>query len=1071
MSISYLRFFSIRHGDIGKAFLLASLIPFSVSASSPWYESGGNRVEVDREYRNESDDKGDHPLYSSGEGSELVVNSPLEFNSVAGGTAAAVAENNGTLTLNGATLKTDAASAEAIKANTGNVNARDVTISTKGGSSHGIIANGSSVLDIKNGKMELSGSGSHGISLADSSVLSAENVQIIINSPSISSGITLSSDEAKIRLDQTRISIGGNSTNYAINQNRGELIGDNLTITASGEAHGINIGGWGEAKTTLSNSSINVANGSALLIRNAVVQLDNVSVSSGGDFSYALNVNGNSTVSVDRGNYTTRGDNADAVWLARNDTSISINDAALTTYGESSHALNAQFGSAVVTDSMLSTSGAGSYGLYTENTAEGRGLSIITSGVQGVGAFSARGGSLSLADSRITTNGNFGYGIVSYPESNVTATGVTVTTNGDNAAALFTRVGSTSLTNSQLSSEGASPGLLANGYSATLKNEVQFDNVVLSSKQQEAIQASGTTLILDASNGSRISGGNGHLLNVFTGEDATNRYSSHVELNATNGVVLLGDVYVDEDSFGSVALRDNSRLTGVVQGADIAVDSTSSWQLTGSSSVSQLVNEGRVAFNPGVTSDTLTVKGNYQGNNGTLVFNSVLEVGNVAINKLIVDGDTSGSTKVIVNNAGGSGAKTIDGIELVHVGGASNGEFVQQGRIVAGAYEYKLGRGEDANANHWYLKNWEPEQEEDLPIPTPDPEPKPIPDPQPNPEPTPAPTPTPASKPKPPETLRSEVAGYVLNSEAAAKLFNIGLHDRLASRDLTPAAKQHETSLWLRQTGGHHRSWVGSTLATQSNRYVTQLGGDIMQWQGPAGQLHLGAMFGYGRQTSNITSSRTHIGTKSEVSGYSTGLYATWFDRQAEDNTGLWLDGWLQYNWFHSSVTGEVLATEKYHTQGISASLEGGYAQKVFERVGQNKRTYGFYLEPHAQVIWNGLKTVRKTEQNGTKIISDARSLQSRVGVRGWVQESKHPGETDLRPYLELNWLHESEPYSVKMNQVRVEQHGGRNMGELKAGVEGNVNNHFHLNGNVVMQKGLNRYQDVGVMLGAKYTF
>ncbi len=42
-----------------------------------------------------------------------------------------------------------------------------------------------------------------------------------------------------------------------------------------------------------------------------------------------------------------------------------------------------------------------------------------------------------------------------------------------------------------------------------------------------------------------------------------------------------------------------------------------------------------------------------------------------------------------MNNAGGTGAKTLNGIELIHVDlGKSEGEFVQAGRIVAGAYDY-----------------------------------------------------------------------------------------------------------------------------------------------------------------------------------------------------------------------------------------------------------------------------------------------------------------------------------------------------------------------------------------------
>lgn len=64
--------------------------------------------------------------------------------------------------------------------------------------------------------------------------------------------------------------------------------------------------------------------------------------------------------------------------------------------------------------------------------------------------------------------------------------------------------------------------------------------------------------------------------------------------------------------------------------------------------------------------------------------NTVLNGDDSVTDKLVVEGDTSGTTAVTVNNAGGTGAKTLNGIELIHVDGKSEGEFVQAGRIVAG---------------------------------------------------------------------------------------------------------------------------------------------------------------------------------------------------------------------------------------------------------------------------------------------------------------------------------------------------------------------------------------------------
>lgn len=89
----------------------------------------------------------------------------------------------------------------------------------------------------------------------------------------------------------------------------------------------------------------------------------------------------------------------------------------------------------------------------------------------------------------------------------------------------------------------------------------------------------------------------------------------------------------------------------------------------------------------------LTINGDLHSNGGEIIFNTVLGDDNSATDKLVVNGNTSGTTWVSVLNAGGSGAATLNGIELVRVNGSSDGVFVNYGRIVAGAFDYSLVRG------------------------------------------------------------------------------------------------------------------------------------------------------------------------------------------------------------------------------------------------------------------------------------------------------------------------------------------------------------------------------------------
>lgn len=75
-----------------------------------------------------------------------------------------------------------------------------------------------------------------------------------------------------------------------------------------------------------------------------------------------------------------------------------------------------------------------------------------------------------------------------------------------------------------------------------------------------------------------------------------------------------------------------------------------------------------------------------------------------------------GTTRVSVTNAGGGGSQTVEGIPIVEVEGASNGTFVKEGRIVAGAYDYNIIK---KNNQNWHLTN------ETIPDPLPPDEPAP----------------------------------------------------------------------------------------------------------------------------------------------------------------------------------------------------------------------------------------------------------------------------------------------------------------------------------------------------------
>src|SRR5690606_34185209 len=68
-----------------------------------------------------------------------------------------------------------------------------------------------------------------------------------------------------------------------------------------------------------------------------------------------------------------------------------------------------------------------------------------------------------------------------------------------------------------------------------------------------------------------------------------------------------------------------------------------------------------------------TINGDYVGNAGSqIVMNTTLADDSAATDRLTITGNTSGESKVALTNIGGQGAQTINGIEIISVGGSSD---------------------------------------------------------------------------------------------------------------------------------------------------------------------------------------------------------------------------------------------------------------------------------------------------------------------------------------------------------------------------------------------------------------
>nr|WP_318382426.1 autotransporter outer membrane beta-barrel domain-containing protein [uncultured Enterobacter sp.] len=530
----------------------------------------------------------------------------------------------------------------------------------------------------------------------------------------------------------------------------------------------------------------------------------------------------------------------------------------------------------------------------------------------------------------------------------------------------------------------------------------------------------------------------------------------------------------------------------------VAIAPTGSLLVAGAAKVvGGLSNAGQLYINDGTSSsatfNTLNITGDYAGLPGsTVIFNTALGDDSSSTDRLIIAGSTSGESAVVVNNLGGSGAQTVEGIGLISVGGSSDATFNKQSRIVAGSFDYDLVK----KGSDWVLTSqFVPEDSTDdsenstggneensggsegstggsegntggnedntggnesstgngssAGVPA-------------------------AGV----RTWRPEAGSYSANLLAANTLFGTSLQDRTGEGYYTDAltGERKATSMWLRNAGGYQRSRMNDGQnTTRANQYVLQLGGDVAQWStnGQDG-IHAGVMAGYANQKSRTTSGLTGYRSRGTTNGYSTGLYATWYENEAA-REGLYVDGWLQYSWFDHSVKGDEIAAEYYRSRGFTGSLESGYAFRAGGTGSADKRGTGFWLEPQVQATWMGVKASDVIEHNGTRVQARGQdNLRSRLGIKAYARsEGPATGANDaeFRPYIQTSWIHDSNNFGVRMDGTDSIVAGTRNVAEVKVGLESRLNSDVNLWGDISHQAGDHGFSDSQAALGIRYAF
>ncbi|WP_183052352.1 autotransporter outer membrane beta-barrel domain-containing protein [Salmonella enterica] len=930
-----------------------------------------------------------------------------------------------------------------------------ITIPLSSGASQGIFGNGYSV-DIGDSgfitlELETTTANARGLNLANSDGNNLGQGSVIsVKSQSASGGaiganllnVDLMASGLEIEVDSATSAIGINSRESTINLGAGSKIRASGTSAASG----INIkSGTLQADHLQIESRAKNPIGIAVSEQNTSVDLGSRTSIVVNNSEYAGNLSGagiqfsgeNNRLNVDELSIQATGKNVVGISIGKSDAESRID-----------------LGNA----SDITTSGEKGTGIYfdegAQSTLTASGLYLTTSGINSNG-IEAHGGTISL-DNHSVVHSLLGGGIqaitnedsdnhakIFLDNSEVLAKTVGVQATGKNSAVILNSSRVTATDGAALQASDGGKISVTDGFLSGSKGIETISSGIIEFKGTTKILSESGTALKSSGSGSNISGSG----QAFITGNIVAENEGKVNLNLNQGSVL-----------------DGSIITAGEAQTDIILSDKSLWVSAGSSDVTSLELDNSTLMISGTNRDhvagsKVTISGNYKGNNGLIVFNSVLGGDDSTTDKLVVEGDSSGSTLVSINNLGGRGAETETGIELIQVNGLSEGIFEKKGRIVAGAYEYEIVRGEGNNYSNWYLSNRQS---------NPEPEPEPIPEPEPEPIPEPEPGPNPESQQL---VFRPEGGAYVSNQAAAQLLFEHRITDR-QGRIYTDilTGEQKYSSLWMHTTAGHTRN--GDTLGqlhTTTNRVATLIGGDLINETGENGKWRLGLLGGYGNSSSNTISKITHYRASGETRGYTAGIYGSWY-AEGTDTNGLWLDGVLRYSWFNNTVSGEEIESERYNTRGLTASLETGFVYPVLQSARST-----LFIQPQAQVAWSGISDVNHSEKNGSKVKGSSKNnLRSRLGIKVFAEGHSalddHTGR-NFRPFIETNWIHNTRGYAVTMDGISVSQAGNRNIAELKTGVEGEFKSGLSISGNIGQQVGGKGWSDTTASIGIRYSF
>jgi outer membrane autotransporter protein len=1001
--------------------------------------------------------------------------------------------NSGNLSLSGNGSGVANRGAMLIGVNNGNTVTNGATgvITTTGAYNDGLAANGNGNTLVNNGKITTTGANSYGMTAAWGQSNTGASGNTLINTGTVSTSgsnaraASLLGGSSTINNSGTLTSAGRDSPAVYMQGNNDTFINSGTvqttgTASSSGSVDAVVSNTLGSSfNATITNQaggSIISNNGIGVRSTNGNTTITNAGLIQGGGGTAIKNGNGNDTLILQTGSQiigmADGGGGTNVVQLQGSGTASNafVNYQTLTMQGDDwTWAGTGTFSSALVQSGTLNLTG-------TLGTTTATVVATVNSGA----TLQANASNLPLS---VTDNGLVRFqqdsdgaysGLISGAGA-VEKTGAGTLTLAPSASGGNTYSGGTTITQGILSvtsdnALGASTGALTfNG--GTLQFGSSFD---LGAGRTVSITANNGTVDTQGFNSTIAQNvtGAGSLTKLGSGtltlNGAGNSYAGGTNVN--EGTLIVGDAPGDSAALsggGQVGVAAGATLGGygsvtgdVTNSGTIAVANALTSLTSGAAGNFQingnLTNAGLVQLGGSGVGNTLTVAGNYVGQNAAVALNTYLAGDGAQSDRLVVSGGTaSGTSTLNVTNVGGPGAETLtDGIQVVQAAnGATTGAgtfMLAGGAIKAGAYEYYLAKGgvSAGTSESWYLRNTIPVLTESSPT-------SPV-----TPSATPPITAAPGTPPSIVEALTSDEAlasstaaastnasavpvyrpEVPLYMEAPSVARQLGLlqvdtfHDRQGEQGLLTESGSVPAS-WARSWGAYSNIVQGGNVNPSFDGSVwgMQVGQDLYADNQPGGaRNHYGFFLGFARAVGDVDGlalGQYGYGAGSlQINSYNLGAY--W--------THIGAGGWYT----DAVAMGSALTVRTHSNDDVGGSTDGNAFTGSIEAGLPIALPYGLTLEPQAQFVWQWLGLDGFSDGISNVNWNNGNTFLGRIGAR--LQREFDAGGIDWKPYLRVNVLRSfgSDDQTTFGGVTTLGTPVGQTMGQVGVGVVAQLTRH-----------------------------